>query len=70
MRFELIGDDSLPEMDLARFTLDVDTLVAQVTEMVEAVFRAKCGYRADCFHISTEYRAQTAFLRVARYTCD
>ena len=52
MRFELIGDDSLPEMDLARFTLDVDTYVAQVTEMVEAVFRANCGYRADCFRVA------------------
>lgn len=38
MRFELTGDDLLPEMDVARFTSDLDTYVAPVTEMVEGVF--------------------------------
>jgi hypothetical protein len=39
-------------MDVARFMLDLDTYVARVTEMVEAVFSVNCGCRADCFRIA------------------
>jgi hypothetical protein len=52
VRFQLIGEDSLPAMDVARFRLDLDTYVARVTEMREAVFGANCGCRVDCFRIA------------------